>query len=92
MSRLIDADEALEKAIKYGFRTKSRNAREFFEDECPTVDAVPVVRCRDCKYWDKQWFPIDKDLKLHWCKAIDHSTFGDQYCDRGQKIAEEVDK
>lgn len=24
-----------------------------FIDTAPTVDAVPVVRCKDCKHWDK---------------------------------------
>ena len=23
-------------------------------DEQPTVDAVPVVRCKDCRWWDKE--------------------------------------
>ena len=28
-------------------------------DEAPTVDAVPVIRCKDCKYW-KETDAIDK--------------------------------
>ena len=49
MSRLIDADA-----------TKRRVADTFFDtlipcvnralDDSPTVDAVPVVRCRECKF------------------------------------------
>lgn len=23
-------------------------------DNAPTIDAVPVVRCKDCKWWTKQ--------------------------------------
>lgn len=49
--RLVDADA-----------TKRRVADTFFDtlipcvnralDDSPTVDAVPVVRCRECKYRD----------------------------------------
>ena len=24
-------------------------------DEIPTIDAVPVVRCRECKHYDGKW-------------------------------------
>ena len=37
-------------------------------DEMPNADVVPVVRCRDCKYYDK---------KYHQCKL--HSEEPDQY-------------
>ena len=51
MSRLIDVDEAI---INFGFEwddippTKEEFMR--FLKKQPTVDAVPVVRCRECKY------------------------------------------
>ena len=49
--RLINADEAI---INFGFEwddippTKEEFVR--FLKKQPTVDAVPVVRCRECKY------------------------------------------
>ena len=49
--KLINADEAI---INFGFEwddippTKEEFVR--FLKKQPTVDAVPVVRCRDCKY------------------------------------------
>ena len=38
---------------------------EFFADDVPTVDAVEVVRCKDCKKWDEikhgyGWCCLDK--------------------------------
>ena len=42
MPRLIDAD-------KLDWWYKGRPIRRVI-DEAPTVDAVPVVRCKDCKY------------------------------------------
>ena len=45
--RLIDADAFLEK-----MKRTSRYFDVVFDvEEMPTVDAVEVLRCRDCKYW-----------------------------------------
>lgn len=48
--RLIDTNELKGKAIA------DPDNGEYFVycqdiDEAPTVDAVPVVRCRECKFW-----------------------------------------
>lgn len=58
MMRLIDAD-----AIKYTMLYKENfMARTGTEkqgvwkseiDKMPTVDAVPVIRCKDCKYYEE---------------------------------------
>lgn len=49
--RLIDVDEAI---INFGFEwddiPPTREEFVRFLKKQPTVDAVPVVRCRDCKY------------------------------------------
>ena len=51
MSKLIDADEAI---INFGFEwddiPPTREEFVRFLKKQPTVDAVPVVRCRECKY------------------------------------------
>lgn len=33
-------------------------------EELPAVDAMPVVRCRDCKYYDRRWFTCENDVLL----------------------------
>ena len=49
--RLIDADELEEKAWRFGLGTREDVANLI--RNAPTVDAVPVVRCKDCVYfWD----------------------------------------
>lgn len=52
--RLIDADDC--KDLMYvmcmGQDKEFIRAMEQVIDDCPTVDAVPIVRCKDCKYWD----------------------------------------
>ena len=58
--RPIDADTALTVQMYYEeyeeWYTKVMTVDELiskFADETPpTIDAVPVIRCRECKYWD----------------------------------------
>ena len=47
MSRLIDADFACKGCIRYG---TSLSCEECVVNDVPTVDAVAVVRCRECKH------------------------------------------
>ena len=55
MARLIDADKALEVVFDQGLAHPNayhlKNYATLILREAPTVDAVEVVRCRDCKYW-----------------------------------------
>ena len=52
MARLIDADRALEIVYKRGIAHPNAyhltNYAMAVLQEAPTVDVVPVVRCRDC--------------------------------------------
>ena len=50
--RLIDADALIKEANEegaYGYVDAKQIA------DAPTVDAVEVVRCRDCKHYDGKW-------------------------------------
>lgn len=51
--RLIDADALIE---TIGIRLYSGAVMEFVSVEDiakqPTVDAVPVIRCKDCVFWE----------------------------------------
>lgn len=47
----------------------------------PTIDAVPVVRCENCMYWNN---------KNEMCNAFDAVTPYDGYCYFGALIDEEV--
>ena len=53
--RLIDADFACKGCIRY--RT-SLSCEECVVNDAPTVDAVPVVRCGECKKKDKKKCPM----------------------------------
>ena len=77
--RLIDADALKTKAIRCE-TFKLYDAPVFLKavgtkeiDKAPTVDAVPVVRCKDCKYFKTRlcenednhddWFCADGERK-----------------------------
>ena len=49
-------------------------------DAMPTVDAVPVVRCKDCKHYDGKW-----------CLLLDmvNSDMGDWFCAYGERRTDE---
>lgn len=51
MARLIDAEPILMR-----WNTESLGRKEMYDmvKNAPMVDAVPVVRCKDCRWWDKE--------------------------------------
>ena len=51
-------------------------------DAAPTVDAVPVVRCGECKHWDK-WV-CDKDGG-HECLYNGGAWMKDEFCSDGER-------
>ena len=79
MSRYIDADALKAK------KTYSHERHEYIVpvaeiDWLPTVDAVPVVRCKDCKHYDGKW-----------CLLLDmvNSDMGDWFCAYGERRTDE---
>lgn len=82
MARLIDGDaiiiDLLDRGIE-GVQTDDLAEFQQIVADAPTVDAVPVVRCRDCRYRDPEDhkcdcgklerqgcpFPVDDD---YFCK------------------------
>ena len=49
--RLIDANALVKKFWQEECRTQTRRDFAAMVDYAPTVDAVEVVRCKDCKQW-----------------------------------------
>lgn len=65
--RLIDADKlkqhyAYWESSKYDYMQEEKKLFDDIVDQQPTVDAVEVVRCKDCKYRSKKWYE-DKRVK-----------------------------
>lgn len=70
MPRLIDADKLKADFIGNRYGTQ---AIEYVIDQQPTVDAEPVVRCKNCKYLQEDECP--------WTGVINLNG----YCSRGEK-------
>ena len=79
--KLINAYSAKE-AIEYTLAGDSASMAERVIDSQPTVDAVPVVRCRDCKHLNvvnrkelyahcpktnTVFLPFELDTREHFC-------------------------
>lgn len=66
MMRLIDADELTDRA--YRERLDSRELVAQMIESAPSIDAVPVVRCRDCKHYAGEGMYCSQDI----CVMFDH--------------------
>lgn len=83
--RLIDANELLKDKVSNAYISR------FEIENAPTIDAEPVVKCKDCKY------SVLQELYgvLRWCcKLEDLRQFVDEnhYCGYGAKMDEEKKK
>ena len=89
--RLVDADNARE--CFSGDRVTGAVMRRIF-DSLPTIDAVPVVRCRECIYYKicDEWETGKRMLcEIHHHSYLDHD--GDEhFCSWGQRREAEHDK
>ena len=78
MSRLIDADFACKGCIRYG---TSLSCEECVVNDAPTVDAVPVVRCRECKHCDPENYHCDHPMST----AAPLRRKPDDFCSYGER-------
>ena len=81
--RLIDADEAI---INFGFEwddiSPTRDEFVEFLKKQPTIDAVPVVRCKDCiRRYDTDECPMCFLIKGKYYEYTNENGF----CDRGER-------
>ena len=97
--RLIDADDAIRKmenTMDMQELYLPIHFKEWVIDECPTIDAVPVVRCRDCIHQVKV-FQEDKRRKgggyyFYDCGLADgysHVGLDDDFCSMGKRRSDE---
>lgn len=77
--RLVDAEPIVKEFWKPEYRTQTR--RDFIAviDKSPTIDAIPVVRCINCKYKGVLWRETICDHPngmLHKVKPDDFCSYG----------------
>ena len=82
--RLIDADALIADScrdcpeeLRKRCKTEPACADTKFLFEIPTVDAVPVVRCRDCRSYNKP--------RTGWCEVHLDREHPDDYCSYGKR-------
>jgi hypothetical protein len=95
--RLIDADAVREvhcascsEAIRSGCENDPVCASLLWIDEAPTIDAVPVVRCKNCKHSGKHeaiFFPGHIICGLRMQAA---PVKPDDFCSNGERRANNV--
>ena len=87
MARLIDADRALEIVRDQGIAHPNAyhltNYATLILREAPTVNAVEVVRCRDCKHWDVR--PINGRCTLGKCLKLSRVMGDTSFCSYGER-------
>ena len=97
MARLIDADALKERAIRVSTvkehcYMKAVGTHEI--DKAPTIDAVPVVRCKDCKHrGDDTYCPMCFEEEIEWDDdgyteydwIFHNRTIDEGFCDRGER-------
>ena len=89
--RLIDANALKEKAFA---ETESGEGVVYVQDidEAPTVDAVEVVRCKDCNYgklddaaWCHDVYGNENDTTLYHCLYGFGHNKCDHFCSYGER-------
>lgn len=91
MTRLIDADAlAYEILSKYGADGGTEDVNTIYEMiiDAPTVDAVEVVRCKECdSYVEVAWWFDDEGKKkeCHCCVAHSIPVQPNDYCSYGER-------
>lgn len=94
MGRLIDADALKRRTQKVATQAWKMNIHARVEtvlnqfidfiNDAPTVDAVPVVRCKDCKHRDPQDGKCDCGHDILWQQP----RSDDWYCADGERREE----
>lgn len=86
--RLIDIEDvALLKTVTDGGLSAKALWRRI--NSQPTVDAVPVIRCKDCKYSSPNQV---YGCRIHsFADDIDKRMYSDDYCSRAERKGNETD-
>lgn len=104
MSRYIDSVTLKVSTLRYAEKLLSHKrlpitkkvAEEVINDVCfaidvhKSVDAVPVVRCRDCKHKDVLPDLYGIGNEALYCPVIKHYVKHDFFCKYGEKVTEDV--
>lgn len=81
--RLIDADELRDEVLHDTTHPNEIvNYYLYAIDYAPTIDAVPVVRCVECKHYNTTGCSVG----FGWCESMDRGVSDEFYCSCGAKM------
>ena len=92
--RLIDADELLKFPIRFDKYDKKNGNEHFvfgiesvleYAENLPTIDAVEVVRCKDCKFGV---YEKGRGIYHIRCEILEFLFQDDDYCSYGERKEE----
>ena len=93
MPRLIDADALREEHckdcaadIQQDCKSDPVCASLMWVNEAPTIDAVPVVRCKDCKY---NHISLAFSRGGVWCECWGTTPDPDGFCHKGERRSDD---
>ena len=92
MASLIDVEEAIRMAKESDKICKTSiwetdEVVEFLEN-CSTVDAVPVIRCKDCMYCIMD--VASNELWCDHCKGLSSVLLDTDFCSYGERRTDEA--
>lgn len=64
-------------AVQEAVQEQGRLFREAV-DECPAVDAVEVVRCKDCKFFKYGDYCTESKMEHSLCRENDFCSYGER--------------
>ena len=81
--RLIDADGLEQSCIAFETHGGVRFISLGLVRTAPTIDAVPVVRCKDCVQWDRHCGVVDSPNGHCWTHDIEMNGY--DFCSYGER-------
>ena len=97
MDRLISLDELNKFPIRLDHYDKEHGSEVFvlgiesvleYAEYLPTVDAVPVTRCKDCRRGEPDLYLNGGEDEV-WCNYYDHPKPADGFCEKGKRKTDE---
>lgn len=86
--KLIYADTVVEKLSELILLDDhEKKVLESFVETCMAVDAVPVVRCKECVIYNTKGCAEG----FGWCEAYDNGRMDNDFCSFGSKMDVETD-
>lgn len=89
--RLIDGDELLTAFPVDDEPMLTKSCVRMTIRQMPTVDAVPVVRCKDCRYWSGRKYNVHINGFLPWCGFSALQREANDYCSYGRRRGGDAD-